>query len=196
MLSCVGVFLITISDNYTTPVQAVTVVVTLFMAWCSDSWLRGRRWPMLVLGSSVTAVVDIVLATTSVFPEHRAGRWSLYYLTGFCQASNSMFWAWTQDTLAGDPATRAFASAGLNVWASLSHAVIPLGLFKTVDQPAVVAGNYGAFGFSVLHSLTSIALAYTQHQRGRQSITEAEETSDAERTEGDPKVVQVAERAV
>jgi ACS family pantothenate transporter-like MFS transporter len=125
---------------------------------------------MLVLGSSVSAVVCLTLAATPVFPGQRSGRWTLYYLTGFCQASNSMFWAWTQDTLAGDPATRAFASAGLNVWASVSHAVMPLALFQTVHQPAVVAGNYGAAGFAILHSATAIGLAYYQHRRRKQSI--------------------------
>lgn len=77
-----------------------------------------------------------------------------------------MFWAWTQDTLSGDPATRAFASAGLNVWAYVADATIPLGLFRTVDQPAVVRGNYAAAGFAVLHSLTALLLAYVQYRRG------------------------------
>lgn len=77
-----------------------------------------------------------------------------------------MFWAWTQDTLSGDPATRAFASAGLNVWAYVADATIPLGLFRTVDQPGVVSGNYAAAGFAVLHSLTVLLLAYVQYRRG------------------------------
>lgn len=166
------------------------------MAWLSDTVLRGRRWPMLVVGSTVSCIVCLILGSTPVFPGgNRAGRWVLYYLTGFCQASNSMFWAWTQETLAGDPATRAFASAGLNVWASLSHAVIPLGLFKTVDQPAVVAGNYGAAGFAILHSLTALSLAYVQHRRGRTSIDRvedvqafSEEEHRGSNTEVDPSI--------
>ncbi len=137
---------------------------------------------MLVVGSTVSGIVSIILASTPVFPQHRGGRWALYYLAGFCQASNSMFWAWTQETLAGDPATRAFASAGLNVWASVSHAVIPLAIFKTVDQPAVVAGNYGAFGFAVLHSATAIGLAYLQHSRGRKTVYETEDAGLGEQT--------------
>jgi MFS transporter, ACS family, pantothenate transporter len=80
-----------------------------------------------------------------------------------------MFWAWTQDTLAGEPAARAFASAGLNAWASISHAVMPLVLFQTVHRPAVVAGNYGAAGFAILRSATAIGLANYQHRRGKQS---------------------------
>ena len=89
----------------------------------------------------------------------------MYYLTGLTQAASTMFWSWTQDTLSGDPATRAFASAGLNVWAYVGSATIPLGLFKTVDQPSVVAGNYGAGAFAILHSLTTLTLAYIQHRR-------------------------------
>lgn len=140
------------------------------MAWSSDTWLRGRRWPMLVVGSMVSAVVCLTLANIPVFPTgSRVGRWVLYYLAGFCQASNSMFWAWTQETLSGDPATRAFAGAGLNVWASVSHATIPLGLFQVVDQPAVVAGNYGAAGFAFLHTGTALSLAYLQHRRKRRA---------------------------
>ncbi|CAH0027643.1 unnamed protein product [Clonostachys rhizophaga] len=185
-------------NNYTTPIQGVTVVITLLRAWSSDTWLRGRRWPMLVVGSTVAAIVDPTLASTSVFPGNRAGRWFLYYLTGFCQASNSMFWAWTQDTLVGDPATRAFASAGLNVWASLSHAVIPLAIFQIVDQPAVVAGNYGSAGFAILHSLTSLGLAYLQHTRSTKVVTEDDESEETEETsEGSAnKTVAVTQREV
>ena len=84
----------------------------------------------------------------------------------------------------GDPARRAFASAGLNVWASVAHATIPLALFQTVDQPGVVAGNYGSAGFAILHSLAALTLAYVQHRRGRQSDEDIEESSaDVEGTE-------------
>ncbi|KAL4787133.1 major facilitator superfamily domain-containing protein [Aspergillus varians] len=165
-------------NNYVTPIQAITVALALPMAWASDTILGGRRWPILVIGSSSAAVVFLTLGSTPVFPENRAGRWTLYYLTGFCQASSAMFWAWTQDTLIGDPATRAFAGAGLNVWAYVADATIPLGLFKTVDQPGVVVGNYGAAGFALLHSLSALTLAYLQHRRRKQSPGETLEESE------------------
>ena len=141
------------------------MVVTLFMAWSSDTGLHGRRWPMLVLGGVVNAIVCIILGATPVYPKNRAFRWFLYYQTGWAQASNSMFWAWTQDTLAGDPATRAWASAGLNVWAWTFLASVPLAVFKTTDQPAVVSGNYTAAGFCFLIAVAALALAYVQHVR-------------------------------
>jgi ACS family pantothenate transporter-like MFS transporter len=120
---------------------------------------------MLVLGGVQNAVVCIILGATPVFPRNRAFRWFLYYNCGWAQASNSMFWAWTQDTLAGDPGLRAWGSAGLNVWAWTAIATIPLGAFKTTDQPAVIVGNYTAAGFLFLLAATAIALAYLQHQR-------------------------------
>ena len=145
---------------------------------------------MLVLGSTVSAIVCLTLANIAVFPTgSRAGRWVLYYLSGFCQASNSMFWAWTQDTLSGDPATRAFASAGLNVWASISHAVMPLALFRVVDQPAVVAGNYGAAGFAILHSGTALTLAWWQRRQRKANGSLSEESGDDERSEVETETV-------
>jgi hypothetical protein len=41
----------------------------------------------------------------------------------------------------------------------------PLFAFKTVDQPAVRGGNYGAAGMAFLYALAAIALAYLQHSR-------------------------------
>jgi hypothetical protein len=54
---------------------------------------------MLVLGGVINGIVCILLAATPVYPHNKAFRWFLYYQTGWAQASNSMFWAWTQDTL-------------------------------------------------------------------------------------------------
>ncbi|KPI45080.1 Pantothenate transporter liz1 [Cyphellophora attinorum] len=163
-------------NNYTTPIQAVTIVVTIFMCWTSDTWLRGRRWPMLVLGGVQNAIVCIILAATPVFPNNRTFRWVLYYNSGWAQASNSMFWAWTQDTLSGDPGMRAWGSAGLNAWAWTAIATIPLGAFKTTDQPAVIIGNYTAAGCLFLLAGTAILLAYIQHRRARNNMgTEGED---------------------
>ncbi len=129
---------------------------------------------MLVVGGVVNAIIAIILAATPVYPKHRAFRFFLYYNSGWAQASNSMFWAWTQDTLSGDPATRAFASAGLNVWAWTSIATIPLGVFQTTQQPAIVAGNYTAAGFLFLLAGTALALAYLQHSRANKYTADDE----------------------
>lgn len=117
----------------------------------------------------------MTLAATPVFSVNKAPRWALYYLSNTQQAASSMFWAWTQDTLSGDPATRAFASAGLNVWAWTCQATVPLGVFQVVNQPAVVAGNWTASGFSLLAVVASLTLAWLQSRRKK----DFEEDSDA-----------------
>ncbi|KAF8866680.1 hypothetical protein BDZ45DRAFT_168442 [Acephala macrosclerotiorum] len=76
------------TDNYTTPIQATVVVVTLLMAWSSNTWLKGRRLPMLVLGGIMRGTVCIVLGAMLVFSEYKAFKWFLYYQTGGEQASN------------------------------------------------------------------------------------------------------------
>ncbi len=53
------------------------------------------------------------------------------------------------------------------MWTYIADAALPLGLFRTVDQPGVARGNYGAAGSAVLHSLTALLLAYVQDRRGK-----------------------------
>ncbi|WYZ35329.1 hypothetical protein EsH8_I_001605 [Colletotrichum jinshuiense] len=161
-------------NNYTTPLGGVTVILTLIFAWSSDTWLKGRRWPLLVVGGFVTGIVCILLAATPVFPEHKAFRWFLYYNTNWAFAANTMFWSWTQDTLSGDPLTRSFASAGLNVCAWTTIAVVPLFAFKTVDQPVVTGGNWGAAGMSFLYAIAALTLAYIQHKREEKKTVDSE----------------------
>lgn len=66
------------TDNYTTPIQAVVVILTLLMARSSDTFLQGHRWPVLVFASTSAAIVFLSLGSTPVFPTHHAGRWILY----------------------------------------------------------------------------------------------------------------------
>ncbi|KAI8225917.1 Pantothenate transporter liz1 [Colletotrichum sp. SAR 10_96] len=142
-------------NNYTTPLGGVTVILTLVFAWSSDTWLKGRRWPMLVVGGVVTGIVCILLATTPVFPQNKAFRWFLYYNTNWAFAANTMFWSWTQDTL-------------------------PLFAFKTVEQPAVIGGNWGAAGMAFLYAIAALSLARIQYKRENKRLEAEVETSSTE----------------
>ncbi|KAI8214625.1 Pantothenate transporter liz1 [Colletotrichum sp. SAR 10_86] len=123
----------------------------------SDTWLKGRRWPMLVVGGVVTGIVCILLAATPVFPQNKAFRWFLYYNTNWAFAANTMFWSWTQDTL-------------------------PLFAFKTVDQPAVIGGNWGAAGMAFLYAIAALTLAHIQYKRENKGLEAEVETSSTEHT--------------
>ncbi|KAI8167079.1 Pantothenate transporter liz1 [Colletotrichum sp. SAR 10_65] len=142
-------------NNYTTPLGGVTVILTLVFAWSSDTWLKGRRWPMLMVGGVFTGIVCILLAATPVFPQNKAFRWFLYYNTNWAFAANTMFWSWTQDTL-------------------------PLFAFKTVDQPAVIGGNWGAAGMAFLYAIAALTLAHIQYKRENKRLEAEVETSSTE----------------
>lgn len=81
---------------------------------------------------------------------------------------------------AGDPGTRAFASAGLNVWAWVFIATVPLAVFKTTDQPAVVSGNYTAGGFCFLLAVTAVLLAWLEKSKKGKAVDGENFTSVAE----------------
>lgn len=53
-------------------------------------------------------------------------------------------------------------------------------MFKTTDQPAVVAGNWTAAGFCFLLAMTAAALAYLQHSRAKNRKNLAYEDEELE----------------
>lgn len=83
-----GSFTVPQINDYTTPLYAIIIIITLSMAWISDTFLKARRWPMLVLGCSINFVVCILLAATPVFPKNKAFRWFLYYNSGWGESAN------------------------------------------------------------------------------------------------------------
>lgn len=76
-----------------------------------------------------------------------------------------MFWAWTNELLKEDPATRAFAGVGLNIWAGLAVATIPLAVFQVVQQPAVTSGNWTAAGYLLVEVTATLILANLSYRK-------------------------------
>ncbi|VUC26088.1 unnamed protein product [Clonostachys rosea] len=185
-----GSFTVPEINSYTTPLYAIIMTTTLGLAWTSDTFLKGRRWPPMVFGCTLNAIVVLILAATPVFPSNKVGRWFLYYNSGWGASANCMFWAWTNEILAGDSATRSLALAGLNVWGSVAIATIPLAVFKTVDQPAVVEGNYTAAAFLLLQAGLAIALAYWMHHKAQKQLRNSEAQEDS--TESNFEDVEIA----
>lgn len=48
------------------PSVALGIVVALVMAWLSDGWLKGRRWPLPVLNSTFVIGVAIALLVVGI----------------------------------------------------------------------------------------------------------------------------------
>ncbi|CAK7216287.1 hypothetical protein SBRCBS47491_002773 [Sporothrix bragantina] len=187
-------------DNYSTTLYGMDLFQMLLFGWLSDTVFRGRRWPGLIIGPGVNLIIVILLAATPVFPEHnRAFRFFLYTQTSWGTATSTLFWAWTNEVCKGDPATRAFAGGGLNVWASVFSATIPLGVFQTVQMPAVVAGNWTAAGFLAAQIIVAIGMVYWLRRKaikeervdGVISVPEGDVSQDEEKSEKGGAAVEV-----
>ncbi|KAK0232923.1 major facilitator superfamily domain-containing protein [Armillaria fumosa] len=136
----------------------VTFINTLIIGWSSDTIFNCIR--NIAPSVGVRALLSLKFSLLSL----SAPVTVLYYNTGWIQSSSSMFWAWTQDTFAGDPGLRSFVSAGLNVASGICTATIPLALFQTKDQPAVTGGNWAGFAFSLVSPAAALTLAWYQHK--------------------------------
>lgn len=65
-------------------------------------------------------------------------------------------------------------------------------MFQTVDQPAVVRGNWTSAGFCFTHTLATLLLAYiVSRKRGKETdnSTDDEERSDGQLNRGEPEIV-------
>jgi ACS family pantothenate transporter-like MFS transporter len=102
-----GSFTVPQINNYTTPLYAIIMTTTVSLAWISmrlfltrhthkntnsinlgDTWLKGRRWPPMVFGCTLNAIIVLILAATPVFPANKTGRWFLYYNSGWGASAN------------------------------------------------------------------------------------------------------------
>lgn len=79
-------------------------------------------------------------------------------------------------------ASRSFALACLNLWGSVAVATIPLAVFKVVDHPAVVSGNYTSAAFLLLQAMLAIVLAYRMHLRTQRQRRNGELGPESDRT--------------
>jgi len=67
-------------------------------------------------------------------------------------------------------------------------ATIPLAVFKTVDQPAVVSGNYTSAAFLLLQAFLAAGLAYLLHfkeQRNKRHDGDDDLTESSKSVKGD-----------
>lgn len=60
-----------------------------------------------------------------------------------------------------------YATSALTGSHRTDHPRSPLAVFQTVDQPAVVSGNYTAAGFNFAIAIFALILAYMRHQESK-----------------------------
>lgn len=151
-------------DNYPTVINAIQFLVAVISGWSSDTFLKGRRWPPILLGSAVQFIVDLLLGVLNVW-KFRPFRFFLYCNTAWGLAVSGMYWSWIQERFEGDAAERSFMSGGLEMVCFICDLVFNLTLWKTTKQPAVKIGNIVSAVFAIVYFATAASLAYIWHIR-------------------------------
>jgi hypothetical protein len=65
-------------DRAAQQINVIQIVLSLIASWVSDALPKSRRWPILVFAALSGIIICTSLATTAVYPHHRAQRWALY----------------------------------------------------------------------------------------------------------------------
>lgn len=64
-----------LTHSYPTGIYAVQIASSFFLGWVDDTFLKQRRWPLIVATSAIHIIVCALLAALPVYQDNRAGRW-------------------------------------------------------------------------------------------------------------------------
>ncbi|KAL2814676.1 major facilitator superfamily domain-containing protein [Aspergillus cavernicola] len=141
-------------NSYPTTTYAVQVVTTLIYAWTSDSVLRGRRWPPILVG----AVSNIVCyASLAVWDIPEGWRWTCYILSGAGYGLSGLCMAWAHEICSDDNEERALVVGSMNEMAYVFQAWLPQVVWQQIDAPQYRKGFITGTVMSVILIGTTFA---------------------------------------
>lgn len=147
-------------DHYGSALYGVQTVVALASGWISDTVLRGRRWPPIVVAGIIGFVVNICLAALPVFPNDRGFRFFLYLNTSWCLATAGLYWAWAQEFFKKEKRVRVVVTGGINIGAFVANSICNNIWYKTAEMPNIPTGHYLSAVFSMLYSWTGLLVGW------------------------------------
>lgn len=162
-----GSYTIAQIDHYASIIYAVQTIIALTSGWLSDTVLRGRRWPPIILAGIVAFVVNICLGATPLYPNNRAFRFFLYCNTGWALGSAGLYWAWAQEMFKTEVKKRVICTGGINIFAFVANSICNNIWYKTSQGPHITAGYYLSGVTGILYSLNAIPLGFSDRFRIR-----------------------------
>ncbi|EGV66527.1 hypothetical protein PSN45_002868 [Yamadazyma tenuis] len=150
-------------NNFNSILYAVQYFVAVGTGWWSDTMLKGRRWPPIVLAGVVSFVVMILLAATPLYPDHQGFRFFLYLNTCWALGTAGLYWAHAQEYFQDNIRIRAIATSGINIYGLTANCIINPIWFKTQDQPNVRTGHYLSAFFAVTYAAAALLLGWKEH---------------------------------
>ncbi|RSH86305.1 uncharacterized protein EHS24_004547 [Apiotrichum porosum] len=127
------------------------IASSFFLGWVDDTFLKQRRWPLIV----ATSAIHII---------------ALYYLTGMIEVGAGLTYAWAASVISTSSEKRAIVTGTYNSVAFSFNAWLPLIFFKQTDQPAVFKGNVAvsvASGLLIVFIFLILYLSKRDERRAR-----------------------------
>lgn len=136
------------------PATCIFIVTALLFAWTSDGPLKGKRWPLIPVGASITITLGALLYRLPVYGHDRA-HFVLYYLLPIGGFGGPMLLNWISEITGHDNEKRALCVSLGNTLAYIVQAIAPLLVWKTTDFPKASKGLRWSM------SVSSLLIFYT-----------------------------------
>ncbi|RAK99928.1 putative FAD dependent oxidoreductase [Aspergillus ibericus CBS 121593] len=147
-------------NAYPTTTNAVQVVTTLIYAWTSDTILKGRRWPCIIIGACVNIICYVSLAIWDI---PTGWKWTCYILSGAGFGLSGLCMAWAHEICTDDNEERALVVGSMNEMAYVFQAWLPLIVWQQVDGPQYRKGFITVTIMSVILIISTMATRHMQH---------------------------------
>ncbi|WWD21545.1 hypothetical protein CI109_106031 [Kwoniella shandongensis] len=159
-------------NYYPSGIWSTQIVSALGFSWLSDTVLKGRRWPPLLLVALWHCIDCGLLAGLPVYTDNRAGRWVLYYLSGVVNCTPGLLYAWCSEIIGESSEKRGIVMGTFNSVAFSFNAWLPLLLFKQTEQPRVHKGNIAASVASALQAFGILAILFLATRDDRRATSQ------------------------
>ncbi|EXJ91869.1 hypothetical protein A1O3_00419 [Capronia epimyces CBS 606.96] len=148
-------------NTYPTTVPAMQAAATLAYTWISDSFLRGRRWPIMLWATTINFIVFTSLAVWNI---PVGWHWACYILMGQAVATSPLMMTWTNELCSGDAEERALVLAVVNDFLPVMNIWLPLLIWQQVDAPRYHTGFITASCLIVVGFFLILAILYLSHR--------------------------------
>ena len=150
---------------YPTATGGVQVVTTLFYAWSSDSFFKGRRWPPILIGGTINIICYVSLAIWNI---PVGWKWTCYILMGAGGGLSGICYAWMHEICSDDNEERALVAGAMNEMAYVLQAWLPLIVWQQVDAPNYQKGFITVTFISATMIVTAFVIRFLHKKQIRQ----------------------------
>ncbi|KAL1997135.1 hypothetical protein VTN49DRAFT_8000 [Thermomyces lanuginosus] len=124
-------------NHYSTATPAMQLVAIVICSWMSDTVLRGKRWPFVIIAGIINLICYISLAIWDI---PTWWKWTCLIGAGASYGVGGLIMTWANEICSADSEERAIAIAAMNEFAYIVQIWLPLLVWQQVDAPRYFKG--------------------------------------------------------